>query len=212
MISAVIAVDFAIECVSPDKASIEFKRMVTKTKPKILNTEVIAETSLFQIEAVDLYFSNEVKRRYERVRGRRRGAVMIVPLLDEETVLLVREYAVGLEEYYLSLPKGLLEENEDVNTAANRELQEEVGYGARRIQPLKSLATAPGFIRGKMSIVLAEDLYPSRLEGDEPEALEVVPWKLSELSQLLARDDFCEARSVAALFIVRELMQIKMKK
>jgi ADP-ribose diphosphatase len=55
--------------------------------------------------------------------------------------------------------------------------------------------------------VLGEELYEQRLEGDEPEEVEVIPWKLSELSSLLAHPEMTEARSIAALFMVRERQQ-----
>jgi ADP compounds hydrolase len=176
-------------------------------KPDILNTHIVAKSRLFTIEDVHLRFANGEERHFERLAGRRRGAVMMVPLLeDNDTVLLVREYAVGLERYDLGLPKGLLEDDEDVLAAANRELQEEVGYGARQLEPLKSLATAPGYLHGFMHTVLARDLFEARLPGDEPEPLEVVPWRLSELPDLIAREDFCEARSVATLYMVKDLL------
>jgi ADP-ribose diphosphatase len=52
--------------------------------------------------------------------------------------------------------------------------------------------------------VLAEDLYPDRLEGDEPEEIEVVPWPLADIASLLQMEDCTEARSIAALYMVRE--------
>ena len=55
--------------------------------------------------------------------------------------------------------------------------------------------------------MLARDLYPQRLAGDEPEALELVPWKLADLGQLILQEDFSEGRTIAALFIVREWLQ-----
>jgi ADP-ribose diphosphatase len=55
-------------------------------------------------------------------------------------------------------------------------------------------------------VVLARDLYPDRLPGDEPETIEVVPWRLDDLEGLLARGDFTEARSIAAFYRVRELL------
>jgi ADP-ribose diphosphatase len=54
--------------------------------------------------------------------------------------------------------------------------------------------------------VLARDLYPKSLPGDEPEPIEVVPWRLDAIDELLAREDFNEARSVAALFIALRVM------
>jgi ADP-ribose diphosphatase len=55
--------------------------------------------------------------------------------------------------------------------------------------------------------VLARDLYPQRPPGDEPEPIEVVPWKLGELDNLVGRRDFNEARSIAALFMIREWLE-----
>jgi ADP-ribose diphosphatase len=54
--------------------------------------------------------------------------------------------------------------------------------------------------------VLAQELYPERLQGDEPEELEVVPWKLADLHTLIARNDVTEGRSIAALFMAREYL------
>lgn len=176
-------------------------------KPEILGAKTIASGRLFDIEEVDLRFANGNKRVFERLRGRLTGAVMIAPMLDDDTVLLIREYGVGLEDYFLGLPKGVIEPGETLEVAANRELMEETGHGAKRFTPLKSLTSAPGYIRGKgMQLLLAQDLYPQRLQGDEPEEIEVVPWRLSQLHELLQRDDFSEARSVAALFMIRELL------
>lgn len=64
-------------------------------KPKILSVETIARSRLFNVESVDLEFSNGVRRVYERMRPSEREAVMIVPILGDN-LLLIREYAVGL--------------------------------------------------------------------------------------------------------------------
>jgi ADP-ribose diphosphatase len=175
-------------------------------KPQILSTKTIAQSRLFAIEEVHLRFENGIERVFERLKGRLTGSVMIVPMLDKDTVLLVREYGVGVDNYFLSLPKGIVEPGEDLFAAANRELMEEVGYGAKKFTLLKPLGSAPGYLSGRgMQLILAQELYPQKLQGDEPEEIEVVSWKLSELKELLKRDDFNEARSIAALFIIREM-------
>ncbi len=176
-------------------------------KPEILKTETIARSRLFHIQQLDLKFPNGVEVRYERLCSAGQGAVMIIPLLDADTVLLIREYAAGVERYELALPKGRIEAGEDVLEAANREIMEEVGYAARSLRHLSSLTLAPGYLSHTTHIVVAEDLYPQRRQGDEPEEIEVVPWRLSELESLLAREDFTEARTIAALFMIRETLQ-----
>jgi ADP-ribose diphosphatase len=178
-----------------------------RQKPRILNSRMVAESRLFRVEELELEFANGVSTRYERLVGSGRGAVLIVPMLDAGTVLLIREYAAGTDRYELALPKGRIESGEDLLDAANREIMEEVGYGAHRLTHLTSFTVAPGYLSHVTHVVLAEDLYERRLPGDEPEPIEVVPWTLDRLSELLAREDCSEARSIAALFMVRDRMR-----
>jgi len=173
-------------------------------KPQILKTEIVCESRLFTIERLHLRFANGVEREFERFLTRGHGAVMVVPLLDDDTVLLIREYAAGLDSYELTLPKGLIDAGETVEVAANRELQEEIGYGAGKLQVMTQFATAPGYHGSRMTLLLAQELCEKRLDGDEPEELEVVPWPISTLDELIKRDDFNDARSIAALFMVKQ--------
>ncbi len=172
--------------------------------PEIIDTRISAQSRLFTIEEVDLLFSNGTKTTWERLRGSKRGAVLVVPLLDPATVLLVREYAAGVERYELALPKGKIDRDETLLEAANREMMEEVGYGGEQLTHLHSVTIAPGYLGHTTHIVVAEGLYPKRLPGDEPEELEVVPWRLDQLESLLDHPEVTEARTIAALFLVRE--------
>ena len=176
---------------------------MTKIIPEIVNCKIIAKTKVFCIEQMRLRFANGKQVEYERLLGSPRGAGLIVPLLDEDTVLLIREYAAGVQRYELALPKGAVDSGESLLQAANRELMEEVGYGARDLQQLKSFTVSPGYLNHVTHVVLAQDLYENRLPGDEPEPIEVVPWKLHELDRLLNHEECTEARSIAALFMVR---------
>jgi ADP-ribose diphosphatase len=178
-------------------------------KPVIKSTRTIARTRLFRVEELDLRFSNGVEVTYERMHGSPYGAVMAVPMLDDNTVLLIREYAAGVERYELALPKGRIEQGEDPVDAANREIMEEIGYGARRLTQLKSLTEAPGYFSHETHIVLAEDLFPEKHEGDEPEEIEVVPWMLDDLNRLWAHPECTEARTIAALYLVRDAYKHK---
>ena len=161
----------------------------------------------YRMERLDLEFSNGERRKYERLHGRGHGAVAVVPMLDAETVLLVREYAAGMHRYELGLVQGRIDAGETALQAANRELMEEAGYGARDLLVLRSLTLAPVYMSHATDLVLARDLYPQRLPGDEPEELELVPWKLDDIGELILREEFSEGRSIAALFIAREWLR-----
>lgn len=174
-------------------------------KPKIIATRQAARTRIFSIEELSLEFSNGEKRIYERMVAGGAGAVMIVAISDNKEFVLIREYSAGTEDYQLAFPKGLVDLGEDILDAANRELKEEVGYGAHKLTQLKSMTLAPGYFTHTMSLVMAEDLFPEKLEGDEPEPLEVVFWPMDDIDGLLAQADFTEARSIAALLMVDRL-------
>ena len=177
-------------------------------KPTILNKQTIAKSRLFRIESLDIQFSNGQQRNYERLaRSGAGGAVLVIPMLDDNTVLLIREYSAGVHRYELGLPKGKVDAGESFFEAANRELKEEVGFGANSLYHLSTFSMAPSYLEHTTEIILAQDLYEEKLIGDEPEDLEVIPWKLNEINHLLATGECTEARSIAALFMTREFLQ-----
>lgn len=175
-------------------------------KPQVTCSKIIADTNVFSVERIGLRFANGTAVDYERLHSNIHGIVMIIPLLDGEALLLVREYAAGVERYELGFPKGLMEEGESVKSAANREIKEEIGHGSQRLTVLKSVSVIPGYANLGTHIVLAEDLYPAQLPGDEPDPLEAVTWWVDELASLIAREDFTEARNIAAVYLLEHYL------
>ncbi len=171
-------------------------------KPQVLKRQLLTRTRLFRVEEMELLFANGATRTFERLLSDHQ-AVIIVPMLDDDQVLLVREYGAGMEDYQLGLPKGRLDAGETFEAAANRELQEEVGFAAERLTLLKSMTQSPNYMQHATQIVLAQGLYPQTAEGDEPEPLEVEIFRLSQLPELCSRADFTEARSIAALYLAQ---------
>ncbi|SHO58369.1 ADP compounds hydrolase NudE [Vibrio quintilis] len=175
--------------------------MSVKQCPEILSVTTVAKSRLFTVESLDLCFSNGERRTYERMQPRGNNAVMMVPVTQKGDLLLVREYAAGTQRYELGFPKGLIDPGETAEEAANRELKEEVGFGAHQLTFLKEVILAPSYFSGKMSLFIAKELYPEKLEGDEPEPLEVIRWPLNQAEELLTHLDFCESRSISALLL-----------
>jgi ADP-ribose diphosphatase len=117
------------------------------------------------------------------------------------------EYSGGTDRYELALTKGKIDMGEEPIEAANRELIEEIGYGAKNLTFVKTMTLAPGYQTNITHIILAQDLYEASAEGDEPEPIEVVEYKLSELETLVYNEDLTEARSIAALYMAREIIK-----
>lgn len=173
--------------------------------PDILERREIEHT--VHIEELHLRFSNGAERNFTRMLPRGRGAVMIVAMPDPETVLLTREYACGMHEYTVGLPRGRIDAGESPLEAANRELQEEVGFGAHQLDWLRKLALAPNYMAHDIDVVLARQLYPSVLPGDEPEPIEVMPWPIARIEELALDPLFHEGRALGALLLARAWLE-----
>ena len=178
-----------------------------RKKPKLTNIHTVAESRIFNLESMDVKFSNGATRIYERLVSRGNGAVLVVPMLDDDTVLMIYEYSGGTERYELGLTKGKIDKGETLIETAARELKEEIGYGAKKLTFLKTITLAPGYQSSETHIVLAEELYEEKAYGDEPEPLEIVAHKLSDLEKLTYNEDLTEARSILALYMVRDIIR-----
>jgi len=173
------------------------------TKPVIHAVRTLAQTRIFHIEAVELEFSNGVRREYERINNNTTGAVTVIPLINE-SVVLVREYAVGSDAYELGFVKGLIDPGETPAEAANRELKEEIGYGAHTLRMIRKTRVTPHYTTAIGYILLAENLYSERCDGDEPEELEQLHWPLSDIDGLLVHPDINDVRTLHALYWLRD--------
>lgn len=173
-------------------------------KPDILKVDTPKTSRLFRVEQVDLRFSNGEERRFERLASSGRGAVMVVAIDHNQQLVLIREYATGFDDYVLTFPKGLIDPGESPIEAANRELQEEAGYAARQLHVIREMSAVPNYMGHSLTLVIATDLYEHRLEGDEPEPLEVVHYPLQNADTLAMRPEFHEGRAIAALFLTQQ--------
>ena len=151
--------------------------------PKILKKSSLFKSRLFNISEAKIEFSNEVLN-YEIISGTGQGAVLIIPVL-ENNILFIKEYAAAVDDYMLTLPKGKIDSNETMYEAADRELQEEVGFKSGKINFIKELYLAPGYIDHITYMMLAESLEPSSLIGDEPEDLEIIKVEISHINSLI---------------------------
>ncbi len=139
------------------------------------------------------------------------GAVGVVPLLeDAATVILVRQFRAALNTYVLEIPAGKLDiEHEDVVAAARRELVEEVGRHAGRLDQLADFLPSPGFTDERCVVFLGRDLTEADIDrqGPEEEAMTVEQVRLDDLDSLLASGELRDAKSVIGLLLTRERLR-----
>jgi len=136
-----------------------------------------------------------------------RGAVAIVPLLDADTVLLIRQYRQAVGETLLEIPAGTLEPGEPPDQCAERELQEETGYHAGKLRRLFSQYLAPGYSQEVLHVYLAEQLTPTRQQTDEDETVELVPTPLQQVELMILNGQIKDAKTIAGLLMTLRLLQ-----
>lgn len=129
------------------------------------------------------------------------GSVAIVPLDDHGNVLMVRQYRKPVEQELLEIPAGMLEPGEEPVTAARRELEEETGYTAHRIEPLIQFFTSPGFCDEEMHVFLATGLVAGQPNPDEDEQIDLVPVPLAHVPEMIRHGEIRDGKSIAALLL-----------
>ena len=135
---------------------------------------------------------------YEIISGTGNGAVLIIPILDKK-IIFIKEYAAAVDDYMLTLPKGKIDSNETIYQAADRELQEEIGFKSNKMKFIKEIYLAPGYIDHVTYMMLAESLEPSSLIGDEPEDLEIIQVEIPRISTFLEKNKIIDSRVYAAV-------------
>src|SRR5947209_14679647 len=134
------------------------------------------------------------------------GAIALVPLLPDGRVILVRQWRHAVGRALLEVPAGTREPGEEPAKTAARELTEETGYTAERLVPLGAFFTAPGFSTEEIYCYLALGLTAgaANLEEDEGITLEYLP--LADAGVAVARGDFHDAKSIAALAMAQHYL------
>ena len=130
------------------------------------------------------------------------ASVVMVPIDDEDNVILVRQYRYAVGRALLEAPAGMVEPSESPGDCAQRELQEEIGYRAKFMRPLGGFWSSPGFCTEYMYAFLAKGLLPSRLSADDDESIHVEKFPLSAITRLIRVGEIEDAKTIAALLMV----------
>jgi ADP-ribose diphosphatase len=135
----------------------------------------------------------------------RPDTVMIIPFISDTEIIFIREYCPTYDKYMLFLPKGKIEHSEPPKLAAQREIQEEIGFKANNLKPIGFLENDK--IRTDTYLFMARNLEESFLIGDELERSELVICKFSDFYQKILDQELTESRTIATLFIAQEFLK-----
>jgi ADP-ribose pyrophosphatase len=128
--------------------------------------------------------------------------IAVVPVDNENRVILVKQYRRPVDKVLLEIPAGGIEDGEEPVQCVIRELQEEIGYKPGKVIKIGGIYSAPGYCTEYLHLFLAKDLKQSRLIAEDTDEIEVVRVPLNEIPGLIQRGDICDAKSVSALLSV----------
>lgn len=138
---------------------------------------------------------------YQREVVHHNGSAVIVPVFDDGTVALVKQYRHPAVRYLLELPAGTLDKGESPETGAARELKEELGLDAARLEKLSEFFVSPGFCEEKMWVYLATELTEGKQALDADEILEVVRLPIAEALELITSGEIQDAKTIIGLML-----------
>lgn len=139
---------------------------------------------------------------YTREVVHHRGSAVILPAFDDGTIALVRQYRHPAARYLLELPAGTLNEKEPPAEGAARELEEELGLVAGKLEKLSEFFISPGFCEEKMWLYLATDLTETAQRLDEDEMIEVVRLPIERALQMVTDGEIEDAKTIIGLMLV----------
>ncbi|MFD2762296.1 NUDIX hydrolase [Lentibacillus juripiscarius] len=172
---------------------------------KTIHTETIYDGEIVKLQVDDVTLPDGKTSKRELIRHT--GAVGIIPITKENKIVFVKQYRKPLEKVLVEIPAGKLEDGEDPEMTALRELEEETGYRTDSLKFVASFYTSPGFADELMHLYLTEDIEPveDAAAGDEDEFVERVELTLDEAKQYVKDQRIHDAKTNYAILYLESL-------
>ncbi len=128
------------------------------------------------------------------------GGAVVVPVKDDGKIILVKQFRYPLQEFLYELPAGKLDEGEDPQSCAARELKEETGYSSNQLEMLGSIYTTPGFCTEELFLFLARNLESGGFNREEGEhGMEVFEFSLEQIKEMITSGEIKDAKTICGI-------------
>jgi ADP-ribose pyrophosphatase len=167
-------------------------------KPETLSTKTVYKGKIFCVRVDEI---REGDLEYAREIIVHKGSAVIAPVFEDKTVALVRQYRHATGKYLLEIPAGGVEVGESFAEGAARELEEEIGVTAAKIELLTEFYVSPGFLTEKMYVFLATDLTETGQALDEDEVIEIERLTFPQAFDLIRTGGIEDAKTMVGLIL-----------
>jgi ADP-ribose pyrophosphatase len=169
-----------------------------KKRPEVLSSEEVYAGRLVRVVRDTV---REGEHTYVREVVGHPGGAAAVPLFEDGTVAFVSQYRHPTRRFVLELPAGKLDPGEGPAAAAARELEEELGVVAGRMEQLSEFYTTPGFCAERLWVFLATELRETARRHEEDEIIEVVRMPFARALALVASNEIDDAKTIIGLLL-----------
>jgi ADP-ribose pyrophosphatase len=166
------------------------------TIPKVISSEKVYSGRVFDV-MLDKIRDGDVE--YERDVVTHNGSAVIVPVFADKTVALVKQYRRPAQKYLYEIPAGSLDKNENPEAGARRELEEEIGVTAGKVEKLTEFYVSPGFLSEKMFMFLATDLTETAQNLEADEILEIEKFTFEQAFEMMRKNEIEDAKTIIGL-------------
>lgn len=166
---------------------------------KVHKTTNLYKGKIFNVVLEKVTLPNGAVKHREIVRHP--GAAAMVPFLDDGRVVLIKQYRHAVGDFVWEIPAGTLEPDEAPMACARRELVEETGYEAARLEKLAEILPAPGYTDEHIHIFLATGLRPAEQKLEDDEVLELQPTVLHTALAMVTQGEIRDAKTIAGLWL-----------
>jgi ADP-ribose diphosphatase len=172
--------------------------MASTDCPQIVSSKEVFHGRIFDV-TVDTI--REGDKTYQREVVHHLGSAVIIPIFDDGTIALVRQYRHPAVRYLLEAPAGTLKRGEVPEEGAARELEEELGFVAGRLEKLSEFFVSPGFCEEKMWVYLATELTETKQQLEDDEILEVARVRFSQALSMITTGEIEDAKTIIGVML-----------
>lgn len=167
---------------------------------KTMKTDKLYEGKILNLRIDTVELPNKKYSKREIVEHA--GSVAIIPMISDDSLVLVRQYRKAVEDFLLEVPAGRLELNEEPRETAIRELKEETGLSTKKLEYISEFYASPGYCNEKIYLFLAKDLFEDKefIQDRDEEYIEKEIYTFDQLLSMIKKGDIVDCKTIIAIY------------